>query len=140
MHKSSVYDANLIHLQKIRTASGSITAVHNGIEIPFDIKRCFYLFDVPSGQSRGGHAHKELHQLIISASGSFEVLLSDANNQRAISLNQPNEGVYVPPGLWSELANFSSGSICLVLASEYFDEADYIRSYHAFSSYKKNQQ
>jgi len=110
--------------------------VQNNIEVPFEVKRCYYLYDVPGGEERGGHAHKELHQLIVAASGSFDVILNDGNIKRTISLNRPYYGLLVVPGIWRELNNFSSGSVCLVLASEVYKKEDYIRSYNDFLEWK----
>lgn len=136
MKASTVYDCNLIELPKIRRPEGSITAINNKVELPFEIRRCYYLYDVPSGESRGGHAHRELYQFIVAAGGSFEVILDDGRVKRTVSLNQPNRGLYLPPGLWRELDNFSSGAICLVMASERYSEDDYIRNYSEFLRYK----
>ncbi|WP_339792709.1 FdtA/QdtA family cupin domain-containing protein [uncultured Imperialibacter sp.] len=136
MNKSTVFDCSLLELPKIKAASGSITSINNFKEIPFGIKRTYYLYDLPSASSRGGHAHKDLHQLIIAASGSFDVMLQDGRMKRAVQLNQPNIGLYLPPGLWRELSNFSNGAICLVLASELYTEEDYIREYDQFLAYK----
>ena len=135
--KPSVFDCNLITLPKIGTLGGNITSVNNNLEIPFETKRIYYLYDVPGGESRGGHAHKNLHQLIIAASGSFDVILDDGSVKRTVNLSRPYFGLYFPPGIWRELNNFSSGSICLVLASEEYDEDDYIRSYEEFLRFVK---
>ena len=102
----------------------------------FSIKRVYYLYDVPGGEGRGGHAHKNLHQIVIAASGSFDVLIDDGKNKKVVNLNRPHIGLHIEPGLWRELLNFSSGAICLVLASELFDEKDYIRNYGDFLSWK----
>ena len=131
-----ISDAQLIELPRIETEVGMITSINNGREINFDTKRCYYLYDVPGGASRGGHAHKNLHQLIMAASGSFDILVSDGRNEKRIHLNQPYKGLYLPPGLWRVLDNFSSGSICLVLASNEYNEQDYIRNYNDFMQYK----
>jgi oxalate decarboxylase/phosphoglucose isomerase-like protein (cupin superfamily) len=136
-HQSTVYHSSLLTLPKIHTEAGNITAINNQIDIPFDIKRVYYLFDVPSGESRGGHAHKELHQLIVAASGSFDIIIDDGKIKRTFHMARPNLALYLPPGLWRELDNFSSGSICLVLASHIYDEADYLRDYTKFLSWKK---
>jgi hypothetical protein len=116
--------------------NGRITAVNNGLELPFDIKRVYYLYDVPGGESRGGHAHKELQQIIIAASGSFDLIVNDGKIKRTFHLNRPYQGVLMPAGLWRELDSFSSGSICLVLASHVYDEADYIRDYNRYKKWK----
>jgi hypothetical protein len=128
----SVYDCTLVQLPKIRFRAGNITPVHNSVEIPFDIKRVFYLYDVPGGESRGAHAHRECHQFLIAASGSFEVLLDDGSIQRQIQLNRPYIGLHIPPGIWASEINFSSGAVCLVLASHTYSAADYIRDYNEF--------
>ena len=117
---------------------GNITVVENGITVPFDVKRVYYLYDIPGGEARGGHAHKELHQLIIAASGSFDVTIDDGNIKRTYLLNRSNIGLLVVPGIWRELNNFSGGSVCLVMASMLYDEADYIRGYDDFLQYKKD--
>lgn len=117
--------------------TGNITVVENGKTVPFDIKRTYYLYDVPGGESRGGHAHIELSQLIIAVSGSFTVTLDDGNVKRSVLLNRPYQGLYVVPGIWRTLDDFSSGSVCLVLASEKYSEEDYIRDYNDYIRYKK---
>ena len=115
---------------------GNITAVNSLLEIPFEIKRVYYLYDIPGGESRGGHAHKDLQQLIIAASGSFDLIVHDGNIKRTFNLNRPYQGLLMPSGLWRELDNFSSGSICLVLASQIYTEIDYIRDYDEFIKFK----
>ncbi len=136
MKNNSVYDCAVVDLSKIQNSSGNITVVENGSNIPFDVKRIYYLYDVPSGQQRGGHAHYKLEQYIIAASGSFDVLLDDGKNKKKITLNRPNFALHIVSGLWRELHNFSSGSISLVLASEKYDEKDYIRDYYDFLKLK----
>lgn len=136
MHKPTVYDCSLITLPKIRNRAGNITPIHNSVEIPFDIRRVFYLYDIPGGESRGAHAHKECHQFLVAASGAFEVLLDDGKIQRQIQLNRPDIGLHIPPMIWASEINFSSGAICLVLASETYNEADYLRDYDTFLSQK----
>ena len=133
---NSVYDCNLMHLPKIENPAGSITVIEGIKEIPFDIKRIYYLYDVPGGASRGGHAHKHLHQLIIAASGSFDIILDDGRIKRTVLLNRPYYGLLMPPGIWRDLSNFSSGAICIVLASDIFKEADYIREHTDFLKFK----
>jgi hypothetical protein len=129
MKRASVYECSCFELPKIKFRAGNITPIHNNIEIPFKIKRVFYLYDIPGGESRGAHAHKECHQFLIAASGSFEVLLDDGITKRITQLNKPSVGLHIPPGIWASEINFSSGSICLVLASHTYNELDYIRNY-----------
>lgn len=133
--KSSVYDCAILLLNKIHNRAGNITIVEGGKSIPFEIKRLYYLYDIPGGEDRGGHAHKELRQLIVAASGSFNVLLDDGINKKVVTLSRPDYGLLVVPGIWRELMEFSSGSICLVLASEVYNETDYIREYPEFKNY-----
>lgn len=135
--KISVSDCSLIKLPKIENRSGNLTSIQNSIEIPFDIKRIFYLYDIPGGKDRGAHAHIECHQFLIAGSGSFDVLLDDGKSKKLVTLNQPYKGLHIPPGIWASEINFSSGSICLVLASHKYDEKDYIREYGEFLKYKK---
>ena len=136
MKRSSVYDCSMLELDKHHQERGNITVVENGYTIPFDVKRVYYLYDIPGGESRGGHAHKELHQLIVAVSGSFDVMLDDGNVRRTFTLNRPYQGLLVVPGIWRTLDDFSSGSVCLVLASMLYSETDYIRKYDQFLKYK----
>lgn len=137
MNKNTVYDCTIIELDKHHSdRKGNISVVENNKDIPFEVKRVYYLYDVPGGESRGTHAHKELSQLIIAASGSFTVTLDDGNVKRTFLLNRPYQGLYVKPGIWRDLDDFSSGSVCLVLASHPYDENDYIRDYDDFIKYK----
>ena len=136
--KYNVYDCNIIELDKHHSDSrGNISVVENGDTVPFDVKRLYYLYDVPGGVSRGGHAHKELSQFIIAASGCFTVTLDDGKVKRAFTLNRPYQGLLVKPGVWRNLDDFSSGSVCLVLASDKYDESDYIREYKEFLEYRR---
>lgn len=137
--RSTVYDCTMIELDRHHHEKGNITVVENSRTIPFDVRRVYYLYDVPGGESRGGHAHRELRQLIVSAGGSFDVTLDDGSVKRTFTLNRPYQGLLVVPGIWRELNNFSSGSVCLVLASHEYDESDYIRSYDEFIRYKQQQ-
>lgn len=138
MKKSSVYDCTMIELDCHHSdRNGNISVVENNLTVPFEVKRTYYLYDVPGGESRGGHAHKDLSQLIIAASGSFTVTLDDGNVKRTFMLNRPYQGLYVVPGIWRTLDDFSSGAVCLVLASHVYDENDYIRDYNDFIEYKK---
>jgi hypothetical protein len=132
----TVFDCSIITLPKIADRRGNITPIHNSIEVPFNVKRVFYLYDVPGGESRGAHAHKLCHQFLVAASGSYEVLLNDGRTQRLIQLNRPYYGLHVPPMIWASEINFSSGSICLVLASEKYNAADYIREYNSFLGFR----
>jgi hypothetical protein len=132
LKNNTVFDCSVIDMSKINATTGNITVLENGVNVPFDVKRIYYLYDVPSGEERGGHAHYELEQYIIAASGSFDVILDDGVNRRSISLNRPNLALHIVPGLWRSLDNFSSGSICMVLASHVYDESDYIREYSQF--------
>lgn len=135
---SKTYDCKIIELPKIHNRAGNITPIENNIDINFEVKRVYYLYDVPGGIERGGHAHRNLNQLLIAASGSFDVLLDDSRTRKVIHLNRPYIGLIIVPGIWRELINFSSGSICLVLASHKYLEKDYIRKYKEFLKYKNN--
>ena len=136
--KNSVYDCSIIELPKIQNIAGNITAIDNTQDIlPFDVKRVFYLYDIPGGESRGAHAHKECHQFLIAASGAFEVFVDDGKVKRQILLNRPYMGFHIPPGIWGSEENFSSGSICLVLSSHTYNEGDYIRLYEKFIEYRE---
>ncbi len=128
----SVDQCRVVELPKIEDPRGNLTFVEGMRHVPFDFQRIYYLYDVPGGAERGGHAHKDLHQLIISISGSFDVLLDDGRNKNRFQLNRPFYGLYVCPLIWRELINFSSGSVCMVLASNIYDEADYYRDYSEF--------
>lgn len=121
-----------LELPKISDPRGNLTFVESDRHIPFSIQRVYYLYDVPGGAERGGHAHKELHQLIVAMSGSFDVHLDDGFNKKTISLNRSYQGLYICPYIWRELDNFSSGAVCMVLASNYYDEEDYFRDYSTF--------
>ena len=132
---TSVFDCSIIELNKIKNSAGNITVVENGSSVPFDVKRVFYLYDIPGGESRGAHAHKGCHQFLIAASGAFEALLDDGKVKRIVQLNRPNLGLHIPPGIWASEINFSSGAICLVLASHTYNELDYIREYESYLNY-----
>lgn len=139
MKKSSVYDSSIIELPKVHNVAGNITAINNGEGIvPFEIKRLYYLYDIPGGEGRGAHAHKELEQLIIAASGSFDITLDDGTTKRTFNLSKPYYGLYLPSGIWRDINNFSSGAICLVLASQIFKTDDYIRNYEHYLKFKDN--
>lgn len=138
MKRSSVYDCTIIEFDKHHSDRlGNLSVVSNRKTIPFDVKRCYYLYDVPGGESRGAHAHKMLSQLIVAVSGSFTVTLDDGNVKRSFILNRPYQGLYVVPGIWRDLDDFSSGSVCLVLASEVYQKEDYIRDYYEFLQLKE---
>jgi len=136
MVNTTVFDCTILDIGKIKNDAGNITVVEKKVQIPFDVARIYYLYDVPGGESRGGHAHKELQQLIIAASGSFDIIVDDGNVKRTFHLSRPNIGLYMPSGLWRELDNFSSGSICMVLASLVYSENDYLREYTDFIKLK----
>lgn len=132
-HRTSrVEDCELIELGKNHHANGNLTVVENEMQVPFDIKRVYYLYDVPGGEERGGHSHKALKQFIVAISGAFDVVIDDGINQRTITLNRPYQGLLIVPGIWRVINNFSSGAVCLALASEHYDEADYVRDYQEF--------
>ena len=132
----TVFDCSLIELPKIKDRSGNITAIENNIHIPFAVNRVFYLYDIPGGEDRGAHSHMDCHQFLVAASGSFEVLLDDGKVKKTVMLNQPFRGLHIPPGIWASEINFSSGSICLVLASHKYEESDYVRDYNEFLKLK----
>ena len=134
-NKNSVFECNLFHLNKIGDRNGHITSINNNVELPFAVKRIFYLYDIPGGESRGAHAHKECHQFLVAVSGSYEVLLDDGLTKRQVLLNRPDLGLHIPPGIWASEINFSSGSICLVLASHEYNETDYLRNYDDYLKY-----
>lgn len=137
LENTTVLDCTIFDLKKIKNRAGNITPLEANVNLPYDIKRVFYLYDIPGGESRGAHSHKECHQFIIAASGSFEIVLDDGSNKRTVILNRPYQGLHIPPGIWAAEQGFSSGSICLVLASEIYDEGDYIRDYQKFIEFKK---
>lgn len=137
--KYSVNDCPVIELGKIKgERRGNITVVENDGTLPFDTRRVYYLYDVPGGSSRGAHAHKNLSQLIIAASGSFQVILDDGHLKRTFFLNRPYEGLLVRPGIWRDLNDFSSGAVCMVLASDVYKKEDYIRDYQEFMAWRKD--
>ena len=132
-----MYDCSIIELDKHHSdRRGNLTVVQNGLTVPFGVKRIYYLYDVPGGEARGAHAHRELSQLIVAASGSFRVTLDDGRAKRSFVLNRPYHTLYVKPGIWRDLDDFSSGAVCMVLASEVYDENDYIRSYEDFLEFR----
>ena len=129
----------ILSIPKIEDRRGNLSVIENDI-VPFDIKRVYYLYDVPSGSERGGHAHKELKGFLVALSGSFDVVLKDGDEQEIVTLNKPYEGLLINPGIWRELQNFSSGSVCLVVASEVYIEEDYIRDFDEFLNYSNDKQ
>ena len=135
----SVDDCVVKNLPKHMRPNGNLTVVENNYSIPFDVERVYYLSDVPAGEERGGHAHKELQQFVIAVSGSFDVNIDDGRERKTVTLNRPSKGLHIRPGIWRELNNFSSGAVCLVLASHHYDEDDYIRDYKAFVEYIKEE-
>jgi oxalate decarboxylase/phosphoglucose isomerase-like protein (cupin superfamily) len=137
--KYNVFDCTMVELDRHHSdRKGNLTVVENGQTLPFDVKRVYYLYDVPGGENRGAHAHKELSQLIIAASGSFTVTLDDGKCKRSFFLNRPYQGLYVKPGMWRDLEDFSSGAVCMVLASDVYLASDYIRDYQDFLEFRKN--
>ena len=133
----SVYDCSIVDLGKHEFDEGNLTVVASEKTVPFGLNRVFYLYDIPGGEARGAHAHKKCHQFLVAASGAFEVVLDDGINRRTVTLNRPYYGLHIPPGIWAAEQGFSSGSVCLVLASEKYDADDYIRDYDEFLKYRK---
>lgn len=134
---SDIHNCNVIELPRVHNRAGNITVFQNETRQPFSVRRVYYLYDVPGGAERGGHAHKNIFQLIVAAGGSFDVILDDGNNKKIVPLNRPYYGLIVIPGIWRELVNFSSGAVCLVLASEKYDPEDYIRDYQEFIKFRQ---
>ena len=132
---TTIDDARIIDIPKIHNKRGNLSVVEGSI-VPFDIKRVYYLYDVPSSAERAGHSHIKLHKLLLALSGSFEVTLKDGRNEKTVLMNKPNSGLLIPAGIWREMQNFSSGSVCLVIASDNFSESDYIRDITEFRSLK----
>lgn len=130
----------IIDIPRVEDPRGNLSFVEGGDLVPFDIKRIYYLYDVPGGVSRGGHGHKELKQFIVAASGSFDVVVDDGVNRKRFNMNRSYYGLYIPQLMWREIDNFSSGAVCLVLASEHYAESDYIRDYDEFVNLKKGKQ
>ena len=140
MARYNVFDCTMVEFDRHHSdRKGNLTVVENGITMPFDVKRVYYLYDIPGGEGRGAHAHRELEQLIIAASGSFTVTLDDGKNKRSFFLNRPYQGLYVKPGMWRDLVDFSSGAVVMVLASELYKEDDYIRDYDEFLKFKNDE-
>lgn len=132
----TIFDCSIIEFKKIRNRAGNISPIESLSDIPFDIQRVFYLYDIPGGEDRGAHAHIACHQLLIAASGSFDIELNDGNNKRTVSLNRPYFGLHIPPGIWAAEKSFSSGAICVVIASHSYNELDYIRDFNEFIAFK----
>lgn len=140
MEHYSVFDCTIVELDRHHSdRKGNLTVVENGVTLPFVVKRVYYLYDVPGGESRGSHAHKTLSQLIVAVSGSFKVTLDDGKCKRSFFLNRPYQGLYVKPGLWRDLDDFSSGAVCMVLASDVYLADDYIRDYKEFLKFRNNE-
>ena len=137
MKNSLIKDCQILQLPKILANSGNITSLNNGIDSTFDIKRVFYIYDVPSGESRGAHAHYKCHQLLVAATGSFKVEVFDGIASKTFQLNTPDKGLHIPPGIWASELDFSGGGICLVLASDKYEEGDYIRDFQDFMKFKQ---
>jgi hypothetical protein len=137
MINTTVFDCSIIELPTFKNRAGNISIAENLTNLLFEIKRVFYIYDIPGGEDRGAHAHKVCHQYLVAVSGSFEIELNDGINKRTVVLNRPYFGLHIPPGIWAAEKSFSSGAVCLVLASEKYDEDDYICEYLDFSEYKK---
>ena len=136
---TTIADCKIIDLRKMQDPRGNLTPIEGNLDVPFEIKRIFYLYDVPGGESRGAHAHYKDNQFLIAASGAFEVFVDDGVNQKVFTLNRPYYGLLVPPGIWAAEQEFSSGSVCLVLTDNTYEAEDYIRDYDEFIAYKKHE-
>lgn len=137
--KATIKDCVLVTLPQVERMDGVITSLKENAELPFELKRVFYLYDIPDGESRGGHAHKACHQFMVAVSGSFDILLDDGTNRSTVHLNDPKTGLHVPPGVWDSELNFSEDAICLVIASHTYLEQDYIRNYEDYLNYQAKQ-
>jgi dTDP-4-dehydrorhamnose 3,5-epimerase-like enzyme len=135
---STVHDCSIVPLKRIEDSRGNLTFIEGGVHIPFEMQRAYWIYDVPGGEQRGGHAYRTLHEFIIALSGSFDVLLRDGDGDRVVSLNRSYRGLLVPPGIWRELHNFSTNSVALVLASAPYDESDYFRDYDAYVQFRRD--
>jgi hypothetical protein len=136
MDNFTIFDCHILHLPKINSRAGNITAVNNLTNIPFAVKRVYYLYDIPSGSSRGAHGHKELESLIVAISGSFDITIDDGFSKKTVQLNRPDVAFNLKPGIWRELSNFSSSAICFVMASDVYREDDYLNDYAEFLTFK----
>lgn len=136
MISTTIFECSIIEVPKFSNRAGNLSIIQGVENIPFQPRRVFFIYDIPAGESRGAHAHKVCQQFIIAASGSFEVSLDDGTNKRTIALSRPSYGIYIPSGIWAFEFNFSSGAVCLVMASETYDSSDYIRDYNEFQSWK----
>lgn len=134
--KTTVWDCEIIEFPRIENEKGNISPIHSGVDLPFEISRIFYTYDIPAGVTRGGHSHKECHEVLIAACGSFEVELDDGTEKRTVRLNRPYFGLHLVPGVWAEQKDYSSGSVCLVMTSHNYDDSDYIRDYGGYLKYK----
>lgn len=134
---TTIDDCHIIELGKIHNRKGNITVIDKRTPFPFIVKRIFYIYDIPAGESRGAHAHKQCHQFIVAASGAFDITLDDGNNKKNVMLNRPFFGLHIPPGIWAAEKGFSSGAVCLVLTSHTYQEDDYLRDYSAYIKLKK---
>tara|TARA_B100000524_G_scaffold110751_1_gene53680 strand:- start:34074 stop:34487 length:414 start_codon:yes stop_codon:yes gene_type:complete len=135
----NIFNCNLVELQKIKNRAGNLSVVENSGSMPFDIKRVYYIYDVPGGSDRGGHAHKELEQYVIAVSGAFDIQLDDGKNKKTVRLDRPYLALHIKKGIWRETRNFTSGAICMVIASHKYDYSDYIHDYDNFIKYRKNE-
>ncbi|NDW10430.1 WxcM-like domain-containing protein [Dysgonomonas sp. 520] len=136
MKKNTVFDCSFIRLPVIENKAGNITPVLNNVDIPFEMRRVFYIYDIPAGETRGVHAHKYCHEILVAATGSFEVELDDGKNIRTVTLNHPMYALHIPPGIWATEKNYSSATVCLALTSDVYEEEDYIRTYAEFKKFR----
>lgn len=135
----NIFNCNLVELRKIKNRAGNLSVVENSISMPFNINRVYYIYDVPGGSDRGGHAHKELEQYVIAVSGAFDILLDDGKNKKTVRLDRPYLALHIKKGIWRETRNFTSGAICMVIASHKYDKSDYIHDYDDFIKYRENE-
>lgn len=135
----NIFNCNLVELRKIKNRAGNLSVVENSISMPFNINRVYYIYDVPGGSDRGGHAHKELEQYVIAVSGAFDILLDDGKNKKTVRLDRPYLALHIKRGIWRETRNFTSGAICMVIASHKYDKLDYIHDYDDFIKYRENE-